>query len=659
MVASVKRVAQKANGEAIVRYGYASIPFEWRKLESWPTVTVSHIPTLDLPRFERFSRAIRAYFETNGSLKAALSEANCTKDAFYDQLKRCLQPADATGSIVGWAGLLWMNRLSPYNRQSDSGGFAGRFSRWLQANPDWEDLLVKMIKKGGGGDKTPGKAPAVRSVAAQFIEKIKTKLPSEQYPRTSKSTARRSIERYIANYVAMDLSTTTVWRGKAIAARQHLGTGHEKFLLAAAPFDLVGCDAHTVDAVGVLILDGPAGPQRIPIDRMKIVAIICYKSRVCTGFSICIRPQVSAAHVEEAYLNGTQKWIPLKLTIKGLKYDTGAGFPCGAVEGLEEVNFAALQLDNAAQHFARGVQQRLHRSIGCMVGWGAVGHWWRNAVIERFFGALSAYGFKRLPSTMGFGPGDPQRGDPLLEAAGRGIEWHELIQLLDVLLANYNARPSRALGGRSPLDVVRTTLSGSGAAWVPRVRPPYTAYSARPGIEVLTKRINGYAASRVPPYVELDEVRYSSPELSKRYDWIRTGVIVHVPKRDARIVEAFLDTGERIGELRCMDSGWAMTAHSLEQRKAINALIRDGQLYVPDGGDPVACFINHLSTKAYASSRSRSSLEVSADATTVAETLRMSGASAPAPAKPASSNPATSTVARKPPLGVALPKRWK
>jgi len=605
------------------------------------------------------NKGIRHYLTTRGDLKGALEEAKCSKPVFYEQLARCLKPADGLGTIVGWEGLLWKKRLKVYTRVNDGDGHAGRFSKWLEDNPACEHRLIHLIKKGGGGKKIASQAPSVRSVASQFIEEIRASCKEGEYPRSTKSCARRSIERYVRDHVTMNLSTTEVWFGSNVAARQHLGSGHFNFPLAAAPFDIVGCDANVIDAIGVVIIDGPAGPQRIPVQRMKLVPLICHFSRCISGYNICIEPQISAAHIEQAYLMGTRKWTPMEITVAGLKYDVGAGFPVGVIDGLDEVHPAGIHLDNAAQHYGKGVQQRIRRSAGCLVRWGGVGHWWRNAVTERFFQTLTAHGFKRLPSSMGSGPQDPLRPDnPLVEATEKGIEWHELIQLLDVLIANYNCKPSKALGGRSPLDVVRSAMKLRRGAWLPRPRPPYSATSPRPGIEIVGKRINGYVHTRVAPYVELDETRYSGPELSGRYDLIKKKVYLHVP-HDMRTVEAFLQTGERIGELRCLNQGWSLTAHTREQRRAINDLIRTGELHVPEGGDPVAAYLNHLSTKAYSSASQSPSLKVSAPASQAANLVLSTGIVQPPVKAPEPAANAARFEKTRLPVGVHLPMRWK
>lgn len=665
-------------------FTFLTIPFEFRDCETWPTAqkpTAVQIkrsfPDLSgqeaetqaqalCDRFDRLMRAIRAYL-VKGSLKHALLECRCTKDVFYTQLNRCLLPNPHTGEgIVGWAGLVSHLRLKSYTRVNAGAGTAGQFQKWIQESSDWKSVLDRMILKGNGGQSMAARKPDVRGVAKNFINAFRSvnaktgmaKIPLGTYPNDGKGFARRSIERYIESFVEMHSEATAAWFGEDVANRVHLGTGEQSFNLATAPFDVLGTDAHTTDAVGMIILQGPSGPQQVPVTRIQIVVNICHTKRVVTGYSVCIRPQIEAAHIEEAYLMGTTPWIPKLLTIEGLQYDKDAGFPCGSVEGITEINPASIRLDNAAQHYAGSIRTRLRQSLGCAVAWGGVGHWWRNAITERFFGVLEQYGFQRLPSSMGTGHQDPHRSNnPVLEATGRGIEWDELIQLIDVLLANYNARPHSALGGNSPLQSLRNSLTARHVDWFPRMRPPDTFSSPRIGIQIERHKIAGNVQRRIPPYVEIGEVRYTDKCLSSRYDWLGQPVHIHIPP-DCRTVQLYLDSGEFVGQLTCMDRGWSMSAHPLQLRKTINMMIRKGELWVSSGGDPIASYLDYLSRKAMSNARETRTVRISADASSVANVQLKTGASLPMPE--ICKTPAKKSVFKAGEmLGISLPDGWE
>lgn len=667
-----------------VRYTFKTLPYEHRNCEEWPCANkptsadlkgwFPHLSeneaeeraTLISQRFDRLQRAIKVYMGS-GSLKLALHEAQCSKEVFYRQFNRCLLPNPATGEgITGWSGLIDQLRLKSYTRVSEGTGTAGQFQKWLRENSAWRDMLHRMIEKGNGGKTIAARKPDVRSVTRNFIAAFSTprgenkqpNIPLGIYPHDGRSNARRAIERYINQYIAMNPSTTAVWFGEDVADRQHLGTGPQSFNLAAAPFDVMGCDAHTTDCIGFIILDGESGPQKVPVTRIQIVAALCHYKRAVSGYSVCIRPQIEAVHVEEAYLMGNTPWKPSTLTIEGLRYAEGAGFPNGVVDGITEINPALLRLDNAAQHFAKAIRSRLRESLGCAIVWGGVGHWWRNAITERLFGTLERYGFQRLPSSMGTGTQDPHRANnPVIEATGRGIEWHELIALVDILIANYNAKPHRSLGGVSPLDSLRASLVIPSSGWIPRILPPYTANSPRIGVQILRRRIAGSVKSRVPPYIEIGEQRYTDACLSSRYDLIGRHAYIHLP-RDIRTAECYLDSGQFIGQIKCMNRGWMLSAHTLQIRKAINALVHKGEMWVPDGGDPITVYLEYLERKAISQATASRKTRVSADASAIADSLLTTGSTS-VPRSNTGESSARKQNIRRVFISARLPSAWE
>jgi hypothetical protein len=262
---------------------------------------------------------------------------------------------------------------------------------------------------------------------------------------------------------------------------------------------------------------------------------------------------------------------------------------------------------------------------------------------------------------MGSGTDDPHRAkNPVVEAIGKGIEWDELVQLVDVLLANYNAKPHTSLGGVSPLDSLRIAINSRSGYWISRPSAPYTASSPRIGVQVLRRRIGGSVRNRVPPYVEIGEERYTEACLSSRYDLIGKHVYVHLPK-DIRTVECYLDSGPYIGDLKCMNKGWSLSPHSFEDRQIVNALVRKGEMWVPDGGDPMVAYLGHLEKKAITKAATDGRPLVSADASAVADLLLRSAAtparSSCAPSSTPANDPTVSIRNRF--IGVVLPGKWK
>jgi hypothetical protein len=350
-------------------------------------------------------------------------------------------------------------------------------------------------------------------------------------------------------------------------------------------------------------------------------------------YAVSISTEISGATVEEALVACSVPWKPRQLIAQGLSYAPGAGFPVGTIEGLEECRFSALQIDNAAQHFARRIAESARRAIGCALTFGPVGAWWRNAFTERFFKSLEQYGFQCLSSSSGSNSQDVRKKKPVHNAVRDEITWEELLDLVDVLLANYNVTPHTSLGNRLPLEVMRTGLDARFSSYVPRPSVPVTVHTPALGTTVEVRTIAGSAkrGSVIPPYVQIDKVRYTAPTLSSRWELIGQNIVVHIREADME-VRAFLENGEDLGVLVCMAEGWRAHPHSRDMRKVVNALIRNGEL---PGIDPINEYMAYLAKKTANEAR-RKPTQVSHTGTRLAEASRQTGLSAPSiPGRPA------------------------
>ena len=84
-----------------------------------------------------------------------------------------------------------------------------------------------------------------------------------------------------------------------------------------------------------------------------------------------------------------------------------------------------------------------------------------NAITERLFKTLETYGFQRLPSTTGSNSRDPIKNKPVENATKVGITWEALLDITDVLVADYNITGNRGRGGQSPLEVLLNHLNST------------------------------------------------------------------------------------------------------------------------------------------------------------------------------------------------------
>ena len=144
-------------------------------------------------------------------------------------------------------------------------------------------------------------------------------------------------------------------------------------------------------------------------------------------------------------------------------------------------------------------------------------------------------------------------------------------ELLDVLIANYNATPHSGLGHRTPLEYLQFVCS-------------FKDTSLRRADDKLIQeilafrkscRVNGNLKEGRKPFVNFEGARYTNETLQQRFDLINKHIwVINHLEDDARVVQASTLDGKKLGILRACPP-WHRLPHSLRVRKAINAALRN------------------------------------------------------------------------------------
>lgn len=626
------------------RFTFKTLPPEYADMDRWRRVDVSDLPDDDQQRFSSLRLGIETYVRT-GKLKVASKESGYSEDFIIKQLNRCVTVAN-DGQLWGWAGLLKGERVKKYCRRTplptgSKGavkGFSGCFSKFLDEHDDIrKELDARILKKEKKGIIHEARI-SIKKLTKIFEDLCREHgVRENEYPLNVISRARRSISRYVIWLTQQDVAKGTKARhGKAAAKHLSVATGESSFPLAMAPYDLCGLDAHEIHCIGCVIVPGPAGPQRIAIERLWVIFNVDDVAKAILGYSVGIRTEVSSATVEDAFISTTTEWHPRQLSIPGMNYRPGGGLPSGVFPELVGCFPAILKVDNAAPHFAKRIAESARKRLGCALTWGPIGHWEHNAVTERLFKTLETYGFQRLPSTTGSNAIDPIKDNPVEKATKIGITWEALLDLLDVLVANYNVTVNRGLGGQSPLQVLRNHLEQVEPTFLPRILPPANMDYPDLGIVVETRCVRGNQRQGRRPYLEIDRVRYTSPILARSFGLVGNQLRLHIRESNMCAVDAFFESGQELGILRAQGK-WGETPHTREMRKQIMALSDAGELTISLDDDPVEKLLQYYASKAY-SDVSKRPKSISKAATKLASAANISGLPVPPAMLPGSGN---------------------
>lgn len=595
------------------------------QFEDWPDVEPSFVDPKRRQRFETLKSALKMYL--GGITPRHIHDVHgVTRQELAYYLDRCTTP-HADGQIMGYRALIGQTRIKTYVRQTsnqglDGTGCAGAFGKLLRDFPQ----VVRIIRSALGGKS--GSSP--KSAGLHLIsvhEKIlaelrKAGVTTDQYPFNTASAGYGALCRYVRDLMAKgDTAAVRARFGDVAIDAQMAGTGKNGWLTAIAPLDLVSYDEQALPFFGVLRTYLNEVPIDVPLQRCSLCLLVDECSRAVLGYFISTRRRVCAGDVLAAIEHSLTPWTPKELTIHGVKYRDGAGFPSGVIEGFLGRRIALIKMDNDLTHYANSVVGFMVDRTGYATQYGQVSRWITRMPIEQTFAELQARYFRRIPSTTGSGPADPAVNKPVEKAIRYQIELHELEQIVEVVLANYNAEPRRALYNKSPLERLRLHYSHNGrGSVIPALSSDFMAKPRLP-TDVFTCVVRGNQAVGRRPYIELDTAHYTSEHLSNSWGMIgqRLRVLVH---GDFRVLRAYRENGEEYSPLRVVGQ-WSRTEHTRSIRVEINRLRRLGELSFEAYEDPVSAFMEHSRVKAQKAALKG---KVSPDANKLAQVLRLAGA---------------------------------
>jgi putative transposase len=594
-------------------------------LDLWPRIDDSLLLDEEKKRIRRLVPVIMDY-ALGRPMRAVLRDVKLSRTQLLRAFGRCVT-FHPDGQLYGWRGLLSGAARKPYVRSqpaTTASGSAGALHQLFRTMPGLRDRLTNLVLKRGRGVHEA--RISNKELHKAFIDECRLAgMPATQWPFTARHLGRRSIDRFMREVLIAHPERAARSRyGEVAASKLFTGTGEDRLMLAMAPFDVAEMDGHRIDMIGGVGIPTPQGVVWVPIERLQLLIIADGCSGAIIGYYAVVRRECRSSDILAAAEHLTIPWQPRALRVPGMAYLNGAGLPLGVVPGLSSCAFAALMVDNALINIGFAVTDRLRSRLGCAVNWGPVRKWMRRPLIERINRSLEQAGFQRVVSTTGSHPKDPRREDPEQVAVKHCLGLEELLDLIDVVIANYNATSSEGHFSLSPLEVLAQTASGSACATLLPTLPPANGLRAELNRHVFTATVRGSLEKGCRPAITFERGKYTNKVLARDFGLVGKKLLLHVDPSDIRVLDVYLaETGESLGKVRVLGR-WRRHPHSLELRRQINRAIADKRLVVPDGLDPVTAMHNALKRRAAKHGRKRRPT-VSADATALAREWRATG----------------------------------
>ncbi len=630
------------------------IPPDLQDLSIWPTVDPSAFDGQRRKVLLERIEAVRLYL-ARSPLQKIISTTGVSRSLLYHLLRRCIEP-HPDGRIRGFRALIPYARATQYERtkpvapttRTQHAGSSGAMLKLLKQFDSLTALLRRRLSEHAVFIGERGQICRLHDLHREFVDACRALgLDARDYPLNQQRQGIRSLSKAIRQ-----LATETFASGARAAGAERVSApwADERYARdtgASKPLEIVEFDGHKLDVrLHVRYQDASGVIEDIDVNRVWLLVILDIFSRAVLGWNM-----VLSAEYDRNDVMGTiqQSLSPQrkrqKLTIPGLSYATSGGFVGEVIPALEGACWDRLRLDNAKANLASDTLALLCTVVGCVAEAGPVASPTERPFVERFFGTMTKTLSHRLPGTTGSHPDDIRRR--LTNPKGNeslAVSFDELVELVEVTIANYNGTPHDGIGARSPLEFLARSMGFHGDCVRVLSEPFRRQLCTLQPSRLCT--VAGSLKSGKRPYINLHGVRYSSRLLQQATDLIGKQLRVFVDPQDLRIVQAYLPNGAEFGPLNA-SRPWHRTQHSLRLRQEIMRLRRQRKLHFSDADDPVRIFLD--------SKRKQVTKQRDRVAHRTAEAARSLGA-APSPAKASAADLVSAQSPEPPVLPVVKPR---
>jgi len=594
---------------AAIRIDRNSLDPALRDLNTWPKVDSLLLAADDTESYGRREQAVRNYM-CGWKVDDIVAEAGFSRQELKRLVRRCLE-RHSDGRIWGFRALIPRKRIHNYARTvhakahppSRRGGDSGALTQLFEKYPDIKNVVDVLFLKRVRDGVVHESRITVKSIHKRFLTACRQHgLTSTDYPFTTKWLGISGLGRYLRRLFKRELAMAVRARhGREAARSLKANKGGQKSNPVTHPYQRVEFDPHRIDGFWVVLVPNAyGGIVPVVLERLWLLVIKESRSRAILGYHLSLNSECNQEDGLQCIKNAIVPWKPRELTIPGLRYEPDCGLPSGAIPELAWALWDEFLYDNALANLAEAVRGQLTEVVKCAVNAGNVDNPERRALIERFFHTLEENGFHRLPSTTGSDPDDPRRQNPEKLALRYGISLTHLEELVDVMIAQFNATPHAGIGYRTPLEMLRYDI-GAGGSLVRTLTESERAKLALLSLRIV-RTVRGDIKKGRRPYVELEGARYQNEVLSRSPDLIGKELTLWVDRDELRNVTAFLPDGSDLGALTAQGY-WGRTPHTLEMRRAINRLRHRKLIFYTEHDDPVQVYLDYLARTASTNKR--------------------------------------------------------
>ncbi|CAI3099776.1 hypothetical protein MWMV2_MWMV2_00032 [Acinetobacter oleivorans] len=571
------------------------------QIEDWPTFDEGALVDKVFENYMNRKKGVLLYAEGCEDLKIK-EQINLSKNQIYRLITERCARTHADGRIYGWRGLIPNVNIKEYKRirklnNSNGEGLAGALTLIFDIHPDLKENFDKRVLSTPTKNTIHEVNKNKRSHWKWLMKELRELDYERKYewPFNTKYYGYVSICQYINNTLLANPEKAIRIHGKDSIQKHRIGDGVDRPV--NYPFCRVEMDAHKIDARFCILVPDMTGEMIAKIiHRIWIISIIEVTSRAVLGYHLSFEKEVNQNDILRTIKKALTKWHPKDKMMAEMEYTQDAALPSYLSDKFLALCWDETSVDGALAENSKQVEKILSEVVGSKlispvskdVNFSKRRSKDDRPFIEVFFKTLTSNSFQRLSNTTGKDHQSKQGRDPEKIAVASRFQVEYAEELLDVVIANYNATPHSGLNYRTPLEYLNTIINK------PEIQLRYAKPQDIQNILSFRKKckVNGDIKKGRAPFVHFEGARYSNDILKQRYDLIGEYIwVINHLEDDARIALASTFQGGSLGILRAAPP-WHKLPHSLSIRKVINSAIHRKIIHLSDHNDAIEEFLN-------------------------------------------------------------------
>lgn len=533
------------------------MPELW-EFENWGHIDIDEVPSAHQDDFLRNKHVVGAVL--SGMKNKDVASRFNVSPAQITKLMNGALGGDAgdeptlLDSLVPYRRTKKAQRSAPLQKLGEHRGYQSAFTGLLAELPELKERLDEFLVQGLARGINH-EVPTNRALFGHYKTVLKQlNWPKDLYPYTTKRMAYTGLINYSRIRIEELRRRRTVQRKN----KQTFRTMSE-----TQAFREIQIDEQIVDMETYELFYEPGqglAPQRI--SRCSLILAVDVGTYSVLGYVLVLTDSPNQDDLLTLFDQLIKRWKPAKLTMPGLEYIPGSGFPSSFIPEKMRFTFGLVRFDNALIHHAHSIRDAVTNKFGAAIHLGLPGTPRRRPWVEHMFNVINQE-VHRLPSNTGSHLRDPKREPKANRKQVPVISTEHFDEILSVAFTEYNIMPRTRLAGQTPLEVVEYQIN---SGYVPmHAVLPGDGWSPFEAVEKCAVHFSGEKIG----HVNFLDTKYTADCL--HHNIVAKGELLTIrfDRRNPKLVRAYKADGRYLGEISAPLSNQRLNVSYQQMKKII------------------------------------------------------------------------------------------